>query len=109
MLPEHWNPQPISADDVLALVARHTGISVEEIRGRSQTEVITYARHLVLYLLRGQRYPYTTAAEKVGGRERTTASAGVKRITSHCRVYPNVAADVLTLEAGVRHLEQHSA
>ena len=82
------------ADAVVAAVARRTGVTPADIRGRSRSRDVTYARHLTMYLLKEDAH--STIAEigrHLGHRDHSTVLAGIARITGELKTRPETRAD----------------
>ena len=82
------------ADAVVAAVARRTGVTPADIRGRSRSRDVTYARHLAMYLLKQDSH--STIAEigrHLGHRDHSTVLAGIARITGELKTRPETRAD----------------
>jgi chromosomal replication initiator protein len=66
---------------ILAAVARHFGVSVEDLQGRSRQKEIVAPRHLAMYLLREDaRLSYPQIGVLLGGRDHTSVLHGCEKI-----------------------------
>jgi chromosomal replication initiator protein len=75
---------PVKRDppDILAAVARHFGVSVEELQGKSRQKAIVAPRHLAMYLLREDaRLSYPQIGVLLGGRDHTSVLHGCDKIS----------------------------
>ncbi|MCY3692690.1 MAG: chromosomal replication initiator protein DnaA [Chloroflexota bacterium] len=71
----------ITPEQVLDTVARHFGVSVEQILGRGRTATVAQARQVVMYLLAVELgMPPTTIGRALSGRNHSTVIHGVERI-----------------------------
>jgi chromosomal replication initiator protein len=78
--PERANREP---PDILAAVARHYGVSVDEIRGKSRQKEIVAPRHLAMYLLREDaRLSYPQIGILLGGRDHSSVLHACDKIGS---------------------------
>jgi chromosomal replication initiator protein len=81
--PARANREP---PDILAAVARHFGVSVEEIRGKSRHKEIVAPRHLAMYLLREDaRLSYPQIGTLLGGRDHSSVVHACDKITQQIR------------------------
>ena len=72
----------VSLAQIIAAVALETGVSERDIKGGARFAPIVRARHLAMYLARqltGKSLP--VIGRCFGGRDHTTALAGVRKIT----------------------------
>jgi chromosomal replication initiator protein len=68
---------------ILDAVARHFGVSVEELRSKSRHKVIVAPRHLAMYLLREDaRLSYPQIGALLGGRDHTSVLHACEKIGS---------------------------
>ncbi len=78
----HGEPEPASADDIIAAVCRRTGAQPGDLRGRSRNRDVSYARHLAMYLLREDgRKSVAEIGRLFGNRDHSTVIAGIQRIS----------------------------
>ena len=71
----------LTPEQVLDTVARHFGVSVEQILGRGRTATVAQARQVVMYLLAVEMgMPPTTIGRALSGRNHSTVIHGVERI-----------------------------
>jgi chromosomal replication initiator protein len=68
---------------ILDAVARHFGVTLEELRGKARHKEIVAPRHLAMYLLREDaRLSYPQIGALLGGRDHTSALHGCKAIVA---------------------------
>lgn len=67
-----------SITEVLHFVARATGISIEEITGRSRSKTNACARHVAAYVLREHRHMSYPEIGKVLDRDHTTVMHSIE-------------------------------
>ena len=71
----------VTPDQVLDTVARHFGVSVEQILGRGRTATVAQARQVVMYLLAVEMgMPPTGIGRALSGRNHSTVIHGVEKI-----------------------------
>ena len=71
----------VTPERVLETVARHFGVSVEQILGRGRTATVAQARQVVMYLLAVEMgMPPTAVGRTLSGRNHSTVIHGVERI-----------------------------
>ncbi|HET9980627.1 MAG TPA: helix-turn-helix domain-containing protein, partial [Ktedonobacterales bacterium] len=68
-------------DTVLAMVARHFAITVDDLRGKSRNHQIAWARQVAMYLLREETdASLFVIGRQLGGRDHTTIMHGCARV-----------------------------
>jgi chromosomal replication initiator protein len=91
------------ADAVIAAVSRRTGVTPADIRGRSRSRDVTYARHLAMYLLREDaRSTIAEIGRYLGHRDHSTVLAGIARITGELRTRPETRTDTEATREALR-------
>lgn len=99
--------RPPTADAIIDAVARQTGVAVADIRGRSRSRDVSYARHLAMYLLREDAHlPPTEIGRLLGHRDHSTVLSGISRIAAELGTRPETAADTAAARASLRPLAQ---
>ena len=79
LLPRRSEVQP---DDVIGVVAKAYGVSVEQLLGRDRSRQIALPRQVVMYLLREEaKISLPQIGETLGGRDHTTVMYGCDKIT----------------------------
>ncbi len=82
------------ADAIVAAVGRRTGVTPADIRGRSRSRDVTYARHLAMYLMKQDaRSTIAEIGRHLGHRDHSTVLAGIARITGELKTRPETRAD----------------
>ncbi len=97
------------ADTVIAAVSRRTGVTPADIRGRSRSRDVTYARHLAMYLLKEEAR--TTVAEigrHLGHRDHSTVLAGIARIAGELKTRPETRTDTEAARDSLRTTAEHA-
>jgi len=70
-------------ETILSAVARHFGVSLEELRGSARHKKIVAPRHLAMYLLREDaRLSYPNIGALLGGRDHTSVLHAWEKMTS---------------------------
>jgi chromosomal replication initiator protein len=73
----------VGADEIIALVVRHYGISAEELAGKSRSRRLAFPRQVAMYLLRQETdYSLSQIGEALGGRDHSTVLHGYEKISS---------------------------
>ncbi len=71
----------VERDEVLEAVARHYGISVEDLRGKSRQPQVAWARQVAMYLLREEtEHSLAQIGMVLGGRDHTTILHGCVKV-----------------------------
>ncbi len=94
--------RPREASSVVALVADHFRMTVQDLTGRARTKEIAYARQVAMYLLReenGMSLP--TIGQLLGGRDHSTVRYGVEKVTVDMEDDEELRRDLLILREKV--------
>jgi chromosomal replication initiator protein len=95
--------RPIEAGEVLAAVARHFGVSVEALRGKSREHAVAWARQVAMYVLREETpASLLQIGQYLGGRDHTTIMHGHARVGSAIAKDARARADVATIRGSLR-------
>jgi chromosomal replication initiator protein len=101
----HGDPTP-DADVIVAAVGRRTGVSPADIRGRSRSRDVSYARHLAMYLLKEDaRNTVAEIGRNLGHRDHSTVLGGIARISGELKTRPETCADVEATREALRAAE----
>lgn len=96
------DPTP-DPDAIVAAVGRRTGVSPADIRGRSRSRDVTYARHLAMYLLKEDaRSTIAEIGRCLGHRDHSTVLAGIARISGELKTRPETRADAESVRDALR-------
>ncbi len=104
------DPAP-DPDAIVAAVSRRTGVTPADVRGRSRSRDVTYARHLAMYLLKEDaRSTVAEIGRHLGHRDHSTVLAGIARIAGELKTRPETCADVESVREALRAAgaEQHA-
>jgi chromosomal replication initiation ATPase DnaA len=84
---------PITARRIIEIVSRHTGVSVEEIKGHRRNLALIHARHIATLLVRYHRpdLSYPQIGKVFGGRDHSTIIHGNKVILERIKRNPDLA------------------
>lgn len=89
----------MTCNDIMQATARHFGIRVCDITGPGRNKALARARHIAMAICREKLdSSYPELAKEFGGRDHTTAIAGVKRARHYRMVYPAWADDFSAIE-----------
>lgn len=93
---------PPDADDILAAVARRTGVTAGDLRGRSRSRDVAYARHLAMFVLKedGHR-TVADIGRLLGNRDHSTVLAGINRIAMELTTRAETTADLAATRAAL--------
>ncbi len=87
---------------VMALVAAHYGLEVDELLGRRRTAPIAHARQVAMYLLREENgLSLPAIGDYLGGRDHTTIRHGVEKIITDLERDETLRRDVTILREKV--------
>jgi chromosomal replication initiation ATPase DnaA len=82
--------------DLLKAAVERTGIGAIQILGRSRSRPATYARHLLMYVMREDGFTVADLS-RVFNRDHGTVCEGIKRIERELLTRPETQADVAAL------------
>ncbi|MDP9236232.1 MAG: chromosomal replication initiator protein DnaA, partial [Chloroflexota bacterium] len=86
---------PPSPEAIIDAVCRRTGLQPADIRGRSRSRDVTYARHLAMYLLKEDgRKSAADIGRLCGHRDHSTVLAGITRIGVEQTTRPETKDDI---------------
>ncbi len=89
---------PPDVDTIIIAVCRRTGTDAADLRGRSRTRDVTYARHLAMFILKedGRKTP-AEIGRLFGNRDHSTVLAGITRITHEQTTREETKADLTAI------------
>ncbi|HET8905381.1 MAG TPA: chromosomal replication initiator protein DnaA [Ktedonobacterales bacterium] len=95
-------PERPSADTVLAAVARHFALTVDDLRGKSRNHQIAWARQVAMHLLREETdASLFVIGRQLGGRDHTTIMHGCARVAKALADDEQTRQDVTDLRASL--------
>ena len=97
-------PERPAADTVLAAVARHYAITLDDLRGKSRNHQIAWARQVAMYLLREETdASLFVIGRQLGGRDHTTIMHGCARVAKAIVEDGQTRREVEDLRASLRY------
>ena len=91
-------PANAGAEDVLAAVARVTGVQVDALKGRQRDRRTAHARRLAMYLLREEAgLPSTKVGEALGGKDHSTVLYAQKRLEESIDSDPSLRQELAAI------------
>lgn len=93
---------PPDADAIIAAITRRTGIAAGDLRGRSRTRDVAYARHLAMFVLKedGHR-SVADIGRLLGNRDHSTVLGGINRIALERTTRAETSADLAAIRAAL--------
>jgi chromosomal replication initiator protein len=92
-------PADLSPQRILSEVARHYGLTEDDLVGRSRRRVVSLPRQLVMYLVREEtETSLPRIGELLGGRDHTTIIHGCEKIASQIETDEQLRRDWLTIK-----------
>ncbi|MGC9336356.1 MAG: chromosomal replication initiator protein DnaA [Anaerolineae bacterium] len=92
-------PADLSPQRILSEVARHYGLTEDDLVGRSRRRVVSVPRQLVMYLVREEtETSLPRIGELLGGRDHTTILHGCEKIASQIETDEQLRRDWLTIK-----------
>lgn len=96
-------PERLSADTVIATVARHFSVTMDDLRGKSRNHQIAWARQVAMYLLREETdASLFVIGRQLGGRDHTTIMHGCARVAKAIAGDEQTRREVEDLRASLR-------
>jgi chromosomal replication initiator protein len=93
-------PQPPSAEAIIEAVCRRTGSQPADLRGKSRSRDVAYARHLAMYVLKEDgRRTIAEIGRLFGGRDHSTVLSGIERIRRELNTRSETGADLAAVRA----------
>ena len=93
----------LTADDIIAVVARHYGVKVKEVLSKSRKQAIAQARQLALYLChKYTNLSYARLGRKFGGRDHSTVLYSCDLIAHRISSEKEFRHEVEEIEAGLK-------
>jgi chromosomal replication initiator protein len=96
-------PREVSGEYVLAAVAGHYHLRVEDLRGKSRSRSIAWARQVAMYLIR-EETPASLGqiGQMLGGRDHTTIMHGCARVSTALAGDGQTREDIAAIRAALR-------
>ncbi len=95
----------VNMDQVVRLVAKYYGVSVEQLRGKGRTRSISYPRQVAMFLCRTETdCSFPQIGTYMGGRDHTTVMHGYEKIATKVDADEALRRDVLELKAALFEL-----
>lgn len=92
------------AHQIMSLVARYYGITVEEMKNGDRHQRLVRARHVAMYLLRHrQKMSFPEIASVIGRRDHTTAMAAIRKIKDHLEQDTELRRDLFHITKELAH------
>jgi chromosomal replication initiator protein len=99
----------VAPTDLIQAVCRHLSLSANELSSDKRARVLTYARHVAMYLLREDAgMTFTAIARLLNKKDHSTVVHACSTLQSRLRVSPEVRADVDAIRASL-HLPPTAA
>jgi chromosomal replication initiator protein len=90
----------VSTDKLIDAVCKHYQINKRQILGNGRSRMISYPRHILMYLLRMEmQVPYEELGQVLGGRDHSTIMHGVNKIASSASTDPDIRRDIEGIKA----------
>ena len=92
-------PNDIVIERTLDAVSKRYGISVEDLKSKKRTDSIAKARHVAIYLIKEvlDEISLREIGQIFGGRDHSTVSSSINKVTSDMRTVNGVEADIKRL------------
>lgn len=92
------NPREITPQLIIEVVAEHFGITVDQIMSKSRSSSVAKPRQIAMYLCKTMTdHPLDSIGQLLGGRDHSTISYGVNKITDDMSADPKFKQTVETV------------
>ena len=96
-------PEPVTLDTVLVIVARHFNLKVADLKARTNAQRIAYPRQIAMYLSKKiARESLPTIGQAIGGKHHTTVLHAVRKIEELREKDPAVNKTLIQIEEQLR-------
>jgi chromosomal replication initiator protein len=96
------SPEKVTIAQVIDVVCAHYNVSVEDIRSKGRSRMISFPRQVVMYLCRTETdASLPQIGSYLGNRDHTTILYGYEKISEQFDTDPNVRRDVLEIRAAL--------
>lgn len=93
-------PQPLSAAAIIDTVCAHFGVDVQDLASKKRDRKTSYARHIVMYLLREVgRQSLSDIGRMLGNRDHSTVIHAIHRIAREASYLPDTRHDIESLRS----------
>jgi chromosomal replication initiator protein len=94
--------RPVESAEVLASVARHFGVSVQALSGKSREHGVAWARQVAMYLLREETpASLLQIGQLLGGRDHTTVMHGYNRVSKALLMDERARGDIVAIRGAL--------
>jgi len=99
-----------AADDLIAAVCAHTGMTRADLVSRSRSRDVSYARHVAMYLLRHDAKKSVAEVQRLfGNRDHSTVIGAIDRVEKELATRPETTADLAAIRDRVAQPPGESA
>ena len=90
--------QELTAPQIIETVARHYGVTAEDLRGKGRSQAVAMPRQIAMYLIREETgVSLAEVGQELGGRDHTTILYGCDKIAQGIEVDARLRREVLSL------------
>ncbi|MHC4712591.1 MAG: chromosomal replication initiator protein DnaA [Planctomycetota bacterium] len=95
-----WHCRPVRLPEIDAVITAYSGLNEGDLRGKRRTRPVSHARHLAMHLARTLgNFSYGEIGAYFGGRNHSSVSAAVKKISGMTDQDAQFAKEVAALKA----------
>ena len=87
-------PMDILIDKIISTVAKHYGVSVDEIKSKKKTDAVANARHIAIYIIRKLTDKSFAEIGNIFGRNHSTIIASCDRVTTNIKTMIKTDSDI---------------
>ncbi len=90
-------PTDVLVEQILTVVARNYGVSVDDLKSKKKTDEIANARHVAIYIIRKLTDMPLKAIGEIFHRDHTTILASVNKVEINCRTVAHYQENIISL------------
>ena len=88
-------PTDVLVEKIISTTAKYYGVRVEEIKSKSRTDNIAYARHICVYIIKKLTdISYKSMGQFLGGRDHATLIASFNKVEEYINTKKNTDSDI---------------
>lgn len=94
--------EEVTVDDIIATVAKHSGLRRADLRSKSRKQPIVRARQIAMYLCHKRNMSYVAIGKEFGKRDHSTVSYGCEQVKHFLQTDKAYRREVEELEASLK-------
>ncbi|MBO5880004.1 MAG: chromosomal replication initiator protein DnaA [Clostridia bacterium] len=88
-------PTDVLVEKIMTVTAKYYGVKVDDIKSKSKTENIAYARHITVYIIKKMTdLSYKAIGSFLGGRDHSTVISSYSKVEEYINTKKNTESDI---------------